>query len=305
MKYEIQHSIVTITQCKFETLDQLFQYLHIAKKTKYAYLQNSRIKINLQIVKTNRSLQMTDQIQIHFMEEEDMISPLFENLQVVYEDDLFLIVDKPSGMLVHSDGVNTEHTLCNLVKGYYICHQIHAPVRPIHRLDMETTGLVIFCKLPFFQPLLDNMLQTKQIQRQYYAFVKGIMKQKKITITQAIGRDRHNAKKMRISSNGKAAKTTVYIREYMKDMTCIECHLHTGRTHQIRVHMAYLKHPLINDTLYGEVDQRIPRLALHAFRVLLYHPLLQKDICIECCLPEDMKKLLSSTVVHRHLKNEN
>lgn len=293
MIYTIHHNILTIKQCSFATLDKIFQYFHIGRKTKYTYYQKNCVKVNQMIVHGDMELHPYDQIHIQFIQEEDTIAPCYECLDVIYEDEVFLIVNKPVGMLIHSDGINTEHTLCNLVKGYYIEHHIHAPVRPIHRLDMETSGLVIFSKLLFFQPLLDKMLQDKQIQRQYYAFVKGIIKQKTLTITRAIGRNRHNSKKMCIPARGKEAKTTIFVKKQMLHDTFIECQLHTGRTHQIRVHMASINHPLLSDRLYGESDTRISRLALHAYGILLYHPVLQKTIRIECPLPDDMKKLLS------------
>lgn len=292
MKYLIQDDILTITQSVFTSLDNIFQHFHIGRKMQNMYYQTNRMKVNHKIVHGDVQLHPQDQIQIQFIQAEDTITPCYEHLDILYEDEIFLIVNKPCGMLVHSDGINTTHTLCNLVKGYYVRHHMTACVHPIHRLDMETTGLVIFSKILFFQPLLDKMLQSKAIQRQYYAFVKGIIKQKKLTITQAIGRNRHNAKKMCISVHGKQAQTTILVKKRINNYSFIECRLHTGRTHQIRVHLASIHHPLLSDCLYGEMDKRIQRLALHAYRIQLYHPLLQTTLNISCPLPQDMKKLL-------------
>lgn len=292
MKYTLNRSLLTIQDHQCKTTDEVFQILRLSRKTRYELYQFGAIRIGKRIINRVETLEHKDIIQISLPAEEDSLTPWFADLSIIYEDDLFLIVNKPAHLLVHSDGINQDHTLCNMVKGYYVCQQIHTPVRPLHRLDLETTGLVIFCKIPLFQPLLDEMLMEKKIQRQYLALVQGRMPQKKMTITQAIARDRHDARKMRVSPTGKDARTSVYLEKQYPDYALVRCQLHTGRTHQIRVHMAAMHHPLISDELYGERDPRIDRLALHAYRVKLFHPLLGEELTIDCPLPKDMQKLL-------------
>lgn len=292
MNYVIHDATISIIHCEYPTTDALFAFFHISKKTKYAYYQKGHIRVNQCVTKTNTHIQKQDKIEITCILEEDELTPWFHDLSICYEDELFLIVNKPSGLLIHSDGIEKNYTLCNFVKGYYIQQQIQSPVRPIHRLDKDTSGLVIFSKLPFFQPLLDAMLSQKQIQRDYYAIVKGNIQAPYQCITQAIGKNRHHSQKMRVSVNGKYAKTEIYRKQEFRDYTLIQCRLHTGRTHQIRVHLAHLHHPLLSDALYGTMDRRIARLALHAFCVRFYHPILQKNICVQCSLPNDMSQLL-------------
>lgn len=292
MKLKLNRSKLTIQNHQCRDSDEVLEQFHLSRKTRYHYYQSRAIQVGNVVLNAKTELHPDDLIQITLCSEEDEVIPWFEDIEVLYEDELFLIVNKPAHMLVHSDGVNQEHTLCNLVKAYYICQQIHAPVRPLHRLDVETSGIVVFCKLPFFQPLLDSMLRKKKIQRQYMALVEGKLPNKKMTITRAIARDRHDARKMRVSNQGKDARTTIYLEKQYPGYALIRCQLHTGRTHQIRVHLASIHHPLLSDPLYGEVDARIDRLALHAFRVKLYHPLLQKELTIDCPIPDDMRRLL-------------
>lgn len=275
------------------TLDNVLTQFQQSKKNRYVLYTNNCIFVNEVITKQSIPLHPNDLLSIYIKsKEQDEFTPMHAPLSILYEDDLFLIVDKPVSMLVHPDGKNTTSTLANLVKAYYLDTQQDCPVRPIHRLDFETTGLVIFCKLPFFQPLLDDMLAHKKIRRQYYAIVDGIVKEPYQSIDASIARDRHDAKKMRVSSDGKHARTSVHVKKVYPHYTWVECHLETGRTHQIRIHLAHVHHPLLADSLYGTPSPYINRLALHAFEVKLFHPLLQEELCINCELPDDMKKLL-------------
>lgn len=293
MKIKWSQHRLRINNCHHTCMDDLFASYYIAKKTRHFYYQNCCVRINHQIIKQNAPISQHDSIEITCIPvgNDDSCHPSNEPLPIIYEDDVFLIVNKPCGMLVHSDGYNSDTTLYDLVKGYYIRHAIHANVRAIHRLDMDTTGAVIFCKIAFFQPLLDHMLEEKHIKRSYIALCNGIMTKDNYKIQAGIARDRHTSK-MRISSTGKEARTDVRVRKRYTDYTYIECHLHQGRTHQIRVHLSSIGYPLLSDTLYGTNDSRIHRCALHAANVTLYHPLQQKSIQIECPIPQDIKRLL-------------
>lgn len=270
---------------------EILQELHISRKLRHRLFQEKRICVNASILSHHGQLQPYDVMEIFYPQEVERIPSWKQPLRISYEDDLFLIVQKPVGMLVHSDGINTSHTLNNCVQAYYDEQGLQLPVRPLHRLDYETSGLVIYCKLPFLQPYLDALLQEKQIERIYLAWVKGQLHEQAILVDQPIARDRHNAKKMRISPNGAAARTWIYPKEERKNATLVECHLESGRTHQIRIHLAWLHHPILSDPLYGTKDSRIKRCALHAWKVRLYHPLLDETLEVCCELPEDMKQI--------------
>ena len=155
------------------TVDEMLTTLHIARKQRYFLYQKRCIAVNNTVITQSCQLSPHDELAILLEDDTDFIAAWDQSVEICYEDALFLIVHKPYGMLVHSDGVNTTHTLCNAVKHYYDTTNQKHLVRPIHRLDIETSGLLMFCKQPLFQPMLDHMLETKQIHRDYLAIVQG------------------------------------------------------------------------------------------------------------------------------------
>lgn len=291
---KLQNHILTIPVTSQTTMDHLLDTFHIARKQRYFLYQNHMIQVNETLLHQSKPLKPNDIVKITFAQEKDSIPAWDIPLSIIYEDDIFLIVNKPCGMLVHSDGNNQDHTLCNAVKAYYDKTNQYHLVRPIHRLDVETSGLVLFCKEPFFQPLLDAQLSQKEIHRDYQAIVQGVMEKQSWMIQAGIARDRHNAKKMRIDKAGKDAKTKITLCEQYQDYALVKCQLFTGRTHQIRVHLSYIHHPILSDSLYGKKDKRIHRCALHAYQLSFPHPLTKEIITCTCDLPADMKSLLTN-----------
>lgn len=292
MNITIEGLRLQITKAKEPTIHALLEAFMIPRKMRYQLYQRGCICMNGMHILKNQEVCEKDKIEIEMPMEEDTLVSWEQELQIVYEDALFLIVNKPVGILIHSDGINETRTLHNMVKAYYRKQKLSCPVRAIHRLDVETSGLVIYCKLPFFQPMLDQLLMDKKIQRIYLGIAEGTMPKKPQWIEKPVGRDRHNAKKMGVYPSGAYAATKIIPRKQLKDATLVECHLKTGRTHQIRVHLASIGHPLLSDSLYGNKDACINRCALHAWRVQLYHPILQKQIEIECEMPIDMLRIV-------------
>lgn len=218
-------------------------------------------------------------------------------VDVVYEDELILVVNKPKGVLVHSDGIQND-TLCKWVEAYY-SDRPYISAYPLHRLDKETSGLVMFSKSIIFQPLLDKLLSEKQIRRSYLAFVKGKMeKDTTMVINEPIGKDRHNANKRVIYKGGQSALTKVRSLGYSKrnDFSVLRCTLDTGRTHQIRVHLAYKHYPILNDQLYGVESPLCVRMGLMADELAFYHPLKQEMMEIDVDLPNDLSKLIAEVL---------
>lgn len=293
MKLQLHNRILSIEDIPYTNSDDLLAHFHLSRKTRYLYYQQKAIERNGRFLTQAAPLSLKDRLMIHLQMEQDATAPWAQPLDVLYEDAVLLVVQKPSGLLVHSDGQNSTHTLCNIVKHHYLQESCDSCVRPLHRLDVETSGALLFCKEPFFQPLLDHQLENKEIYREYDAIVKGKITQKHFSIQRPIGRDRHNAKKMRISDNGKPARTDVTRMAVYENYSWVRCRLFTGRTHQIRVHMAAIGHPLLSDPLYGKIDHRMSRLALHASHMVIPHPLTQQPLDISCALPADMKQLLS------------
>ncbi|MBQ0066182.1 MAG: RluA family pseudouridine synthase [Firmicutes bacterium] len=171
-------------------------------------------------------------------------------LEIVYEDETLLVVNKPAFILVHSDGNDTEN-LQDYVNAYLFDQGWPHKAQAIHRLDYETSGLLLFCKNPFFQAYYDALFASSHPEKEYYALVKKNFPFKEKEIKSAIGRDRHDARKMRISPSGKEATSYITRIQLGKDSSLLNVKITTGRKHQIRVHLASLGFPILNDSLYG------------------------------------------------------
>lgn len=211
--------------------------------------------------------------------------------QIIYEDELFLLLRKPADILVQSDG---QGGLClnDLVESYFARYHLYGRVVPLHNLDYPTQGLILYVKSPIFQPLLDKQLADRLIKREYLAFVFGLYPQgKKETIEKKIGGDRHDAKKRRITPNGQAAKTVITGLYAHPAYSVIRCELKTGRTHQIRLHLASIDYPLLNDPLYGHPSALCQGLGLVADKITFYHPLKEEVLTFTAPLSKDLQKL--------------
>lgn len=218
-------------------------------------------------------------------------------LDIVFEDETLLVINKPAGLVVHPGSGNWSGTLLNA-----LLH--HAPQLAeipragiVHRLDKETSGLLVVAKTLAAQTDLVRQLQARTVKRQYLAIAAGVVK-KEGTVASPIGRHPVQRVKMAVVSEargGKPATTHYRILESFGRCTLIECSLETGRTHQIRVHMASINHPLLGDPVYGKTDRLLPdfpRQALHATRLGLVHPLTGRAMQWEVPMPEDMQRLL-------------
>lgn len=221
-------------------------------------------------------------------------------LHTVFEDAALIVIDKPAGLVVHPGHGNERGTLMNA-----LLH--HAPALAavpragiVHRLDKDTSGLMVVAKTPMAQTHLVRQLADRQVQRHYLALVHGRLAADGV-VDAPIGRHPVQRIKMAIvKSGGKPARTHYRVRERFAHATLIECRLETGRTHQIRVHLASIGHPLVGDPVYGRKkcgDERLdtfPRQALHAFRLVLRHPETAAEMGWESPLPEDFATLLES-----------
>ena len=226
------------------------------------------------------------------------------SLKILYQDEYLLAVNKPAGIIVHTDGTN-EPSLTDAV-----CEKLSAlespteadfsQVQALNRLDRETTGIVLFSLKKETQPRFDQLIASKELSKEYLAAVKGAFEPNKLLIDKAIGKDRHNAQKMRISDTGKLSQTEVRLVKTVltaqgQTHSLLLVNLLTGRKHQIRVHLSSLGFPLIGDTLYGGVSllQRGAKkkhkqqpLMLHAYRVEFIHPVTGVKIVIKTDIPE-------------------
>lgn len=226
-------------------------------------------------------------------------------LQIIYEDDQLLIINKPPGLVVHPGAGNREHTLLNALLHYDPALEVVPRAGIVHRLDKDTSGVMIVARTPEIHTALVAQLQARNIRREYQAIVTGVMTAGG-SVEQPVGRHPRKRIQMAVVEHGKAAVTHFRIIKKFRAHTHIRLQLETGRTHQIRVHMAWLKYPIVGDPVYAgrahlpkgasealiETLQTFPRQALHACALTLQHPLTEKTLHCEAPLPEDMQSLL-------------
>ncbi len=207
---------------------------------------------------------------------------------LAYEDDFLLIIDKPAGMLVHPTVSERGTTLYDYVKAYYEANGINAGIHPVSRLDRNTSGLVIFAK----EPVVQHWLSQQQVEKEYLALACGCFDCSEGIIEAPIARKEGSIIERCVDyERGKHAKTAYEVLASYSNHTLLKVRLFTGRTHQIRVHLASIGHPLVNDNLYGTPGPQA-RHALHAYRLAFKHPVSDVFLEITRALPEDLQKLL-------------
>lgn len=285
---------------------RLYISSELLKKLKYA----DTIYVNGKLTYTNYIVQENDNIEVdlekyiknkkdqHF---EDKFELVDAPLDILYEDEYLLVINKPENMPTHPSADNYTNTLSNIVANYLKKQGIYN-VHIITRLDKNTTGICIFAKNEYIQELFVKKKQKINIQKEYTAIVDGIVKEDHGIIEKNIARMdntillRHTVD----DTQGDYAKTeyNVISRNIQNNYTVLNVKLYTGRTHQIRVHMISIGHILLGDTLYAEyykkerIDKLIPRQALHARKITMNHPITEKELVIEAPIPEDMSRLM-------------
>ena len=292
MEWNRQNEYLLLRINEEVALNEIVSLLNIGSVEKL--LNTRKLQVERKKVDSEYVCKKGDVLRLHaFNEQEIDFIPEYHPIHIVYEDDFLLVVDKPAGMLVHPDSKDGKGTLANAVAYYYEGQGYAISVRPLHRLDMETSGLVVFSKSPLLQPHFDALLAEKKINREYYAFVDGYYRKgQKFSVELPIGRDRHDSKKRRVSESGKWAKTNFECLASSREANCslVCCSLESGRTHQIRVHLQAHKHPIIADSLYGTRFEFVNRMALQAYRLTINSPLYDEDLVLELPIAKDLRK---------------
>ena len=257
------------------------------------------ILVNGKSVKASYLVKENDIITIMDYEENIDIVPQKIPLDIVYEDEYLLVVNKPSGMVVHPAPGNYKDTLVNALM--YHCNNklssVNGSIRPgiVHRIDADTSGLLLVAKNDMVHNDLAKQISEKSVVRKYICLVHGVITEDSATVDAPIGRDVNNRKKMCVTGdNSKEAITHIRVLERYNDATLVECVLETGRTHQIRVHMAYINHPVVNDPVYGynKVDDKDFGQMLHAMEIGFVHPITHKFMDFKVEPPKKFNEIL-------------
>jgi len=262
------------------------------------WIRDGRLTVDGALVcDPKRKLRGAEQLALSEPPPLEVVAATPENipLSIVFEDADILVIDKPAGLVVHPGSGNWSGTLLNAL----LHHAPDASQLPragiVHRLDKDTSGLMVVARNVLAQTDLVRQLQARTVKRQYYALVRGVVPRNTL-VDAPIGRHPTQRTRMAVVQGAREARTHVEVRERFARCTLVECSLETGRTHQIRVHMSHLGHPLVGDTLYGG-ERGLPefhRQALHAWRLGLIHPRTGEVMTWESALPPDFAGLIDS-----------
>jgi 23S rRNA pseudouridine1911/1915/1917 synthase len=282
---------------------KLRDYLKFTENLSSRFIKSSgisgKISVNGKVAKLNHRINSNDKIEIDMKKDEHQnIEPEKMELEVVYEDIDLIVISKRPGMVVHPTRGYPLGTLANGVLYYFKEKGEKCIVRLVSRLDMDTSGLIIIAKNQFSHMALARDMQDKDLQgtfeKSYMAIVHGNMQSKSGTIDLPIGKPDEESIKREVCTDGQKSITHYEVIESFKNGDLVKMTLETGRTHQIRVHLSHIGHPIYGDSLYGnEESHYIDRQALHAYKLIIPHPRTGEELTLMTDLPEDMKNLVS------------
>lgn len=291
-----------------------------------------RVFLNGEVLKGWMHPKEGDVITCVLPDEESTFEPEDIDFDVVYEDDDVLIIDKPSGYTVHPTKGHPAHTMANAVTAYMQRRGESFKIRFVNRLDMDTTGILVVGKNSHSQDAMVRDMKTDRIQKYYQAIVLGLIPEDELTIDAPIGMPDPEKVGRSVMPEGQGRPSVTHVRVLARypgsikastlnapdsydgpgephdpadrapsgildthtydGLTLVELRLETGRTHQIRVHMSHIGHPVLGDRLYGGATDLIPRQALHAYKLTFHHPATDGEMTVECALPDDMQAIL-------------
>ena len=286
-----------------ETNERLDKY--IASRTDYSRVMVSKmldaeyIKVNNKIEKASYKVKENDIIEIiDGFKEETNIIPTEMDIDIVYEDEYLMIVNKPSGLVVHPGSGNYDNTLVNGLMHYTNnLSDINGEERPgiVHRIDKDTSGLLLVAKTNDAHAILTDYFKNKEVKREYLALITGVFPHETATIDAPIGRDPKDRKKMTVTDvNAKEAITHLKVIKRFQNHTLVSLNLETGRTHQIRVHMKYIGYPVFNDPVYTNKKTTEFGQFLHSHKMDFIHPITKEKMHFECEMPLEMQEFINS-----------
>lgn len=283
------HTIKEVLKDYFCISDRLLTKL---KKSNQIYLNNENTYINHTL-----SLNDTITVNLDFEEESENIVPKEIPLNIIYEDEALLIINKDYNMPVHPSILHFEDSLSNGIRFYFDKIGLKRKIRPVNRLDKDTSGIVIFAKNEYIQEALIRQMKNGLFKKEYLAILVGILEKQSGTINAPIARKENSIIEREINPLGETAITHFeLIKNFEYDnqkLSLVKFILETGRTHQIRLHSKYIGHSILGDTLYGSNSNLVYRQSLHAYKVSFVHPITKENLKFEIELPNDMKKIIN------------
>ena len=291
LKYIVKDEDIT------ETINSILKNkLNISTRLINKLIKLKAIELNNKLIDTRMFPAKNDILKINFNYEEvnSNIVPTKMKLNIVYEDEWILVIDKPANIPVHPSRSHFSDSLSNGVKSYFDSINLHKKIRPVNRLDIDTSGLVIFAKCEYIQECFSIQMKEQVFKKTYLCLVHGILERKAGTISLPINRKPDSIIERCINTDGKPSTTIYKVLKEFDTYSLVECKLKTGRTHQIRVHMAEIGHPLIGDTLYGFSNSQSPyitRQALHSYTIECIHPIYNTILQFKSNLPKDISNL--------------
>ena len=279
-------NVKEVLKAEFSMSDRLLLKL---KKLDKIYLNGNVTSVNHPVLENNLI-----ECYLDYEEDNSNIVPTEMPLNIIYEDEAYIVVNKPAGIPVHPSMDHYTDSLSNGIAFYFNQIGLKKKIRPVNRLDKDTSGIVIFAKNEYIQECLVRQMKSKEFIKRYIAVVNGNLDNLEGTINVPIARKEGSIIERCVSETGDIAITHYKVLKRKTDFDIVECILETGRTHQLRVHFAYLGHSLLSDTLYGTSSSLINRQALHAYGVEFTHPLSKKKVKYIATVPEDLNKLMEN-----------
>jgi len=265
--------------------DIIISHFHISIRLLSTLKNTDSIYLNNFSAMVNDEVHIGDILTLSFDYEEDNLNivPTYMDLDIIYEDDWYIIINKPAGIPVHPSASHYDDTISNGIRYYFNSIGLKKKTRPVNRIDSNTSGIVIFAKNEYIQEMLIKQMANKTFYKEYIAIVEGILDDKKGTINKPIARKEHSIIERCIDENGAKSITHYEVLEEKETnnnlpISIVKCILETGRTHQIRVHMSSIGHPIIGDNLYGSTIDFPMGHALHSYKVEFIHPIKNEKV---------------------------
>lgn len=288
----------TVTKEENETLllKSFLKQQHISKRIlSKVKFQGGSLKVNDQAVRVREELNQGDRVSLVLPKEDgsQQLNSSHENLDIIYEDEHYIFINKISNVASVPSSLYPDHTVANRIKGYIERKDyFHQTIHTVSRLDKDTSGVMIFAKHTLAHSFMDQLFKEKKVYKEYIAFAEGTIESLHGLIDEPITRAEDSIIKREVHPDGKVSRTEYWVMDRFEKATKIKIQLHTGRTHQIRVHFAHIGHPLLGDSLYGNQKQELmKRQALHCHEIRFRHPFSKKEVMVHAPLPLDMAQL--------------